>query len=190
MCVYHHNSSDAELLEAFVQGNEGAFVLFVQRHFLPLRRWLSLSLAEDADIEDVIQETFQVVIESSNNFRGENARAWVFGIGRRKAFRLFRKRSGEPEYFEGLDELALKAGWGDPEFALGQAEDREVVRRNLRRLDPESREILVLRDIEEFSTMETAEILGLAVPAVKSRLHRARLKLLAQIRSEEGRNGT
>lgn len=189
MCVYGENSSDAELLEAFVQGKEGAFVLFMQRHFLPLRRWLSLSLTEDADIDDAVQETFKAVIQSAESFQGQNARAWVFGIGRRKVSRLFRRRAGEPEHFSSLDELALRAGWGDPESILDQAEEREVVRRNLRRLDPEAREILVLRDIEEFSTLETAEILGLPVPAVKSRLHRARLKLLGEIRNEEVRNG-
>lgn len=185
------NSTDAELLEAFVSGHEASFAVFMQRHLLPLQRWLRITLSEDADVDDVVQETFQAVVNQAHTFQGENARAWLFGIGRRKAYRLFRRRSGEPEHFVELDELALKAGWGNPESALHEAQDREFLKKMLRRLDAEAREVLILRDVEEFSTGETAQILGATIPAVKSRLHRARLELMAEIRrAKEAGHGT
>jgi len=177
--------ADSELLKTFVEGDESAFVVLVQRHLLPLRRFLLTVVRREADVDDIVQETFQAVFKQADSFEGEDARPWIFGIGRRQALRSFRKRSGEPEQFEPLEQLAMAAGWGDPEGALNALEDKEVVRKALAKLPIEAREVLLLRDVEGFTTQETATILGLAIPAVKSRLHRARLGLMAEVRRDQ-----
>ena len=136
-------------------------------------------------MEDIVQETFQAVFTQADRFEGEDARAWIFGIGRRQALRVFRKRSGEPERFEPLDQLAVEAGWGDPENAFNVLEDKRIVREALAVLPLEAREVLLLRDVEGFTTQETATIVDIPIPALKSRLHRARLSLMAQIRRDQ-----
>ena len=69
-------------------------------------------------------------------------------------------------------------GWGDnPEQSYSKTELHAILDENMERLEPPLRIIFLLRDVEEFSTEETASMLGLSEPAVKSRLLRARLKL-------------
>ena len=86
-----------------------------------------------------------------------------------------------------LPELGEAAGWGSesPEAEVLRAERRARLARALDALAPEDREVLVLRDLEELTGEETAAALGLSLAAMKSRLHRARLRLAAQLR----RNG-
>ena len=122
------------------------------------------------------------VLSAASNFEPGNARGWLFSIARRHTARHFRRRAGEPAQMDTLETMGLNAGWGQ---SLGDdiaaAHD---VRRALAHLDESTREILVLRDIEGFTNEETAEALGLSVPATKSRLHRARLALLAELTPE------
>jgi RNA polymerase sigma-70 factor (ECF subfamily) len=84
--------------------------------------------------------------------------------------------------------LGLEAGWGHelPEQALGRAEESECLAEALASLGAADREILVLRDLESLPGESVAELLGLGLPAMKSRLHRARLRLLAAFRASEG----
>ncbi len=69
--------------------------------------------------------------------------------------------------------------------ASGEA-GRDLVRGALDRLTPGEREVIVLRDLEGFSGEETAELLGLSLPAMKTRLHRARLRFVAEVRRDDG----
>ena len=177
--------TDSELLHAFAAGEDAAFVAFVQRHHAAVRRWVEHVIGSRPEVDDVVQETFAAVLRSPTGFRGDGAaRAWVFGIARNRIAREFRKRVAEPDTFEPLDELGLRAGWGDPEAAAARAEEAGVIRAALQRLPEHAREVLLLKDVEGFTNPEVSEILGLAVPAVKSRLHRARLALMAELRGK------
>ncbi|MFQ6047679.1 MAG: RNA polymerase sigma factor, partial [Gemmatimonadales bacterium] len=94
---------------------------------------------------------------------------------------------GEPARFESLDALGQRAGWGSAESSqpsLERLADRALIQRALDRLSDEDREVLVLRDLEEFSGDEVAQMTGLTLPATKSRLHRARLRLTAALKEE------
>lgn len=88
---------------------------------------------------------------------------------------------------EPLEELGERAGWGseDQDAAVRALERRDCLNQAFARLHPTEREILILRDIEGFTGRETADLLGLGLAAVKSRLHRARLGLLAALRELE-----
>lgn len=88
---------------------------------------------------------------------------------------------------ETIESLGLEAGWGstdDPESAVADAERRALLERALAGLSPEDRVVITLHDLDELSGPETAHILGVSLAATKSRLHRARLRLMAALRRE------
>ena len=140
------------------------------------------------DAEDALQETFLACWRSAGTFAGgDSARHWLLAIARNAARRLYRRKRGEPHEFVSLDELGREAGWGggaaDPPLAPDdRAAARETLEAALMTLSAEEREVLILRDLEGFSGEETASLLHLTLPAAKSRLHRARLRLAAALR--------
>ncbi len=138
--------------------------------------------------EDLFQETFVEAFRGYSGFRGDaNVATWLLTIARNKAFRMRRLKVGEPEHTEDLMALGLRAGWGSGD-ALDEALDAETVRTRMRagldRLSDIDREVIVLRDLEELSTRESAEVLEISESAVRVRLHRARLKLMACLRQQ------
>ena len=174
---------DDALLAATAAGDRKAFETFVRRHQAPTFRYLRSLAADPADAEDALQETFLSVWRSASTYRGgPSAKGWVFTIARNALRRAHRRHVGEPERFEPLDELGMRAGWGKPDDLLDKLADRELIARALERVPPGEREVLLLRDIEGMSGNEVANVLGISVPAMKSRLHRARLELVAGLR--------
>jgi RNA polymerase sigma-70 factor (ECF subfamily) len=175
--------SDSELLRRTADGDHEAFTVFVDRHEGAMYRFLSARTGSSADSEDALQETFLAAFRGSGSYRGEgSARSWLFGIARNLSKRLYRKRVGEPDEMVPLEELGLQAGWGCPPWTdsfLESLERRDTLEKALQRLSPEEREILILRELEGFSGDETAAVLELSLSAMKSRLHRARLRLAA-----------
>lgn len=147
---------------------------------------LALAITGDtAAAEDALQETFLAVHRNAASFRGAAFRAWLFTITRHEASRT-RRRTPIPVEETTLEQLGEAAGWGaddDLDVHAMRLRMPEV----LARLSAEEREVLVLRDLEERSGEETAATLGLTLQAMKSRLHRARLRLVAELRG--GRHG-
>jgi RNA polymerase sigma-70 factor (ECF subfamily) len=183
--------TDLTLLAAATAGDTGAFDTFVRRHAGHVHRFLASLGVHDADADDVLQETFIAAWRGARGYRGEgSARAWLFTIARNAVRHAHRRRVGEPDRFasldaaETLDAIALAAGWGS-DAGTNARDTAELVRAALARLAPAEREILVLRDIEGLSGEETAGALALTLPAMKSRLHRARLRLAAVVRALE-----
>lgn len=175
---------DPELLVGIARGDRGATAVFVARHKAALFRFAGAILRDDALAEDVLQEAFLSAIRGAAGFRGEgSARGWLFTIARRAALRL-RPRESPLGEEEDLESLGADAGWGapDPEQLLADEQSRAAVNRALATLDAEDREILVLRDAEGLSGPEAAEVLQISLAAMKSRLHRARLRLVAALR--------
>ncbi len=180
------SAGDRELLERSAAGDAGAFADFVQAHQASVHRYLRTMTDREADVEDALQEAFVAAWRAAGDFRGEgSARPWLLTIGRNALMRLHRRRVGEPANFESVEELGRRAGWGrDDGFrtVLDELADRELIERALERLAPDDREILLLRDLEGFSGEEVSALLGLGLPAMKSRLHRARLRLTERLR--------
>jgi RNA polymerase sigma-70 factor, ECF subfamily len=179
---------DAELLRLTVAGDEGAFARFVDRHQAGVwRRALTLT-DHGSDAEDLLQETFLAAWRGAASFRGGSARSWLLTIAAHAWQRMGRQAArlqsvGDDESLEGL---ALRAGWGE----IDDVPDGRVtiVQQAFARLSDDDRRLLTLRDIEETSGESVAELLGLTLPAMKSRLHRARLRLAAAY--EEVRRGS
>jgi RNA polymerase sigma-70 factor (ECF subfamily) len=179
------NCSDAELLERTAAGDHTAFTAFVEQHQDAVFRFLTNRTGSAADCEDALQETFLAAFRGCGSYRGEaSARAWILGIARNVSRKMYRRRAGEPAGMESLEILGLRAGWGEPPLPssfLEGLERRDTLEKAMRKLSPEEREILVLRELEGLSGEEAAEVLDLSLPAMKSRLHRARLRLAAAL---------
>ncbi|MCK6551608.1 sigma-70 family RNA polymerase sigma factor [Myxococcota bacterium] len=185
-------SDDAALLAATAAGDRAALGLLAARHQASIHRF-ALRMTRDAALaEDVLQETFIAALKHADGYRGSGSvRGWLLSIARNNALMLRRRRAGEPAAFEPLEELGVAAGWGDdtPERALEAHERRRVLEQGLATLSDGDREVLLLRDVEGLSGEETAAALGLTLAGMKSRLHRARLKLAAAVRGggDDGR---
>jgi RNA polymerase sigma-70 factor, ECF subfamily len=179
-----HLLSDADALRRTAAGDVAAFEAVMARHEAAVLRYLR-AVTDDADrAEDVLQETFIAAWRGAHSFRGgASARGWLLTIARHALNRQFRRHAGEPRHFEPLESLAVEAGWGDAGDRLERLlEARETVAAGFAGLSAEDREILVLRDLEEFSGDEVGRMLGLSLAAVKSRLHRARLRFVGNLK--------
>lgn len=186
--------SDAALLARTASGERAAFDVFVARHRAAVYRFARAVSRDGAEAEDVMQEAFLAAYRGAHTFEGRaHARSWLFTITRREAWRRLGREPeaasvGEPHELGELVELGVAAGFGsaDPETLVLRAERRDLVVRALATLAEDDRAVLILRDVEGLSGEEAADALGIALPAMKSRLHRARLKLAAALRAENG----
>lgn len=178
------HSEELRLLTAAAAGDPQAIRALVSLHQAAVFRHAKFLTDTPEDAEDVLQETFLALLRHLPELRGEaGVRTWLFTVARNAAYHL-RHRRGRFVAVESPDlaSMALAAGWGaDPERMVAHAEQRHLLAAALERLPAEEREILLLRDVEGLPGEAAALLLGLSVPAMKSRLHRARLHLAAQI---------
>lgn len=180
--------TDEELLSRAAAGERAAFDSFVTRHERAVFRFARAATESPAAAEDVLQETFLAAWRAAGSFEGRSAaRTWLLTIARNQAWH-HRERAARLSVDDGaeLPELGEAAGWGaqSPEEGALRSERRALLARALAALAPEDREVLVLRDLEELTGEEAAAALGLSLAAVKSRLHRARLRLAAELRRD------
>jgi len=172
-------TAESGLARALLAGEENAFEHFVEHfrskifHF----SWLMCGSPEDA--EEVAQETLLKVFESFDQLRDpDRARAWVFRIARNVCLMQRRKSVFAPSHEVPIDELPPADQPPDsaiaPEGSILHSELRAVIDRVIVELPPAYRAVVLLRDLEELTTDETAQILGLSTDVVKTRLHRGR----------------
>lgn len=178
-------SSDLELLRRTQAGDRAAFSALVERHQAAVFRFARSLSGDSAAAEDALQETFIAAWRHVAQFREEGSvKGWLFSITRNAVLSARRWEAARPVAYEpSLEALGLAAGWGDDRPGLAAAlERRDSVERALSKLSAEDREILLLRDVEGLSGEEASSVLGLSLPAVKTRLHRARLRLAGALR--------
>lgn len=181
--------TDAELLARAGAGDRDAFGTLVERHQASVYRFARTVVTRPADAEDVLQQSFLAAWRGASRFRGESSvRTWLFTIARNAALTLRAHDACWTPSDVPVEDLGLAAGWGsdDPESAAVEAERQAAFTAAFGALAPAEREVLTLRDLEGLSGDETAALLGLSLPAMKSRLHRARLALAARVRQEVG----
>jgi RNA polymerase sigma-70 factor (ECF subfamily) len=140
-----------------------------------LARWL---MRNEAEAEDSVQEAYLRAINHFAGFRGGDGRAWLLTIVRNTCYTRLR-RNGASGQNTDFDEAVHSAGrqTPNPETVLLLAERRELVRKSLAELPVEYREVLVLRELEQLSYREIANIVAIPLGTVMSRLSRARQQL-------------
>ncbi|MBE7454118.1 MAG: RNA polymerase sigma factor [Kofleriaceae bacterium] len=180
---------DRDLIARAAAGDRAAFGALVARHRGAIHRLATILTRDAAAAEDVLQDTFVAALRGAAGFRGDGSVAsWLFAIARHAAHRHGRRADQVPVAPESLDALGAAAGWGQPdvETVVAAAEERAALERALAELPVDERAVLVLRDVEGLSGHDTAAALELTLPAMKSRLHRARLRLAATLRRQGG----
>ena len=173
------------LVAAAKSGDAAAFEELVSRYESKIFR-LTMNITRNReDAEDAMQDAFLKSYSHLKTFQGDSRfYTWLVRIAANEALMRLRKRRPNQfsldEPIEGDEDLMPRElqDWGpSPEQRFAQTEMRQILSGVIDELEPDYRTVFVLRDIEELSTEETAATLGISVPAVKSRLLRARLKL-------------
>jgi len=179
-------SDEIALVQAAKAGDVGAFEQLVKRYDRNVFRIAQHITQNREDAEDVVQDAFLKAYGNLEQFQGQSKfYTWLVRIAVNEALMKLRRR--RPERMVSLDEEVKTdedsmprevADWSpNPEQLYSQSELRDILGKTIQGLPPSFRTVFVLRDVEGLSTEETAEALDLSIPAVKSRLLRARLQL-------------
>lgn len=177
---------EAALVARAKAGDDAAFSELVNHYERRIFRTARNITQNDEDAEDVLQEAFLKAYSNLDNFQGNSKfYTWLVRITVNEALMKLRKRKTDrsvslDEQLDTGEDTVIReiAVWdGSPEQRYSQEEIREILDREIATLEPIYRSVFQLRDVDELSTEETAEALGISVPAVKSRLLRARLQL-------------
>ena len=185
--------SDTELITAIQTGEGERFEELVSRYEAKLYNF-GLRICKDvSDAEDLVQETFINIFRYLGDFRQETRfKNWMYRIATGVCHRMRRRSKYAPERELSLEEFIPKdhaeidvetPAWAA--MPIHQVLNRELgdhLKASVKELPPQYRLVLVLRDMEGFSTEETAEILGITQANVKVRLHRARLFLRDELK--------
>lgn len=180
------NNEEQALVERARAGDAQAFTTLVNKYERKIFRLAKHITQNDEDAEDVLQESFLKAYSNLDTFQGQSKfYTWLVRIAVNESLMKLRKRKSDrtvslDEPHETDEDTVTReiAVWDDdPEKKYSQEELRDILSKAVDGLKPGFRTVFVLRDIEELSTEETAEALGISVPAVKSRLLRARLQL-------------
>ena len=150
-----------------------------------LARWLTRN---EQDAEDIVQDAFLRALRSFDTFvAGRDGRAWILAIVRNCCRTWLRKnRSHEASLPLNDDSPAAIGTWSDPEAELIKNANSQLVRQSLEELPFEYREVLILRELEELSYKEIAQIAEIPLGTVMSRLSRARRELYARVGRASG----
>lgn len=182
-----HLENEATLVAEARRGQAEAFATLVRQYDRNIFRLALNITGHREDAEDVLQDTFLKAYQKLDQFHGDSRfYTWLVRIAVNESLMKLRKRRGDKtisldEPVEGGDAGTLVrevVDWRDtPEQRFAGQELREILNQALAGLEPTFRTVVVLRDVENLSTEETADLLNLSIPAVKSRLLRGRLKL-------------
>jgi RNA polymerase sigma-70 factor, ECF subfamily len=198
-------ASESELLRGLRAGEAEAYRQLLELHSANVYNVAFKLLGDEQEAEDVLQETFLSAFEAIDGFQGRSKLStWLYRIAYNASLMRLRKRSQMTSFSldvppPGMDPDGDGAhvprhlvDWSSvPDDQLLTAEAREVMDRAIAELPETLRATFILRDIQGLSGSETAEVLGITVPTVKTRLHRARLWLRDRLSGyfQEGARG-
>jgi RNA polymerase sigma-70 factor (ECF subfamily) len=184
---------DVQLVEGARKGEVAAFEALVERHRNRVYSLALRMLNSEEDAAEVLQDAFLSAYRNLGEFRGESQfSSWILRIAANHALMRLRHRKvtkaieqpledGEPQFSERGSLLDAVSQFKDAEGQAIDAELRRAIEEATAKLGDEYRQVFVLKDLEGLSYEEIGEITGDSVPAIKSRLHRARLSLRATI---------
>jgi len=182
--------TDEEVIERVRGGETALYEIILRRYNQRLYRVARSIVREDDEAEDVMQEAYVKAYENLHQFEGRSPfSAWLTRITVHEALARIRRRGKFDQLDGGEDgEFAVEpaAKSLDPEAATSQEEMARILEQALLHLPPQYRTVLLMRDVEEMSTSETAEALDLTEENVKVRLHRGRAALRKEILERVG----
>jgi len=177
---------DIALVDRARNGDSEAFEQLVSRYQRKIYRLARHITDSEEDAEDVLQEAFLKAYEHLEGFQGNSKfYTWLVRIAVNESLMKLRKRKSSrtvsldetPDNGEDPVVREIAVWEGNPEQRYSSEELRGILDKAIEGLKPTFRTVFLLRDVEELTTEETAEALDLSIPAVKSRLLRARLEL-------------
>jgi RNA polymerase sigma-70 factor (ECF subfamily) len=180
------NRDEAQIIASILAGNTHEFHDLIRPHERSVYIMALSLLHNEADAEDAAQEAFLKAFRNLARFRGEaKFSTWLVSIALNEARSRLRSKKGlkiesldEPPERPGHVSPALLRDWREiPSEALERQEFRLLLQQAVTDLPLIYREIFLLRDVEELSVNESAEVLGITVASAKVRLHRARIML-------------
>jgi len=193
------DADERRFIERLQKRDERAFLELVQLYQVRVYKLVLRMLGRRDEAEDMAQEVFVQVFKAVGTFRGESRLStWIYRIAvnlcKNRLKYLTRRRSEAQEEFEASEDRSEHAGapgvtsseLSRPDQLVEGYQMERIVELSILQMDPDFREILVLRDIEDLSYEELSEITGLPDGTVKSRLHRARAMLKASIERKMG----
>lgn len=176
---------DLQAIRRIASGDRQALTALYMRYRQPLFRYL-LQLTPDRGLaEELLQDTLVAVWRSAKRFEGRSSvQTWLLGIARRQAHNTLRQRGLPLADASAL--IELPATDPEPEEAALASVAREELANAFGQLSPVHREVLALTFVEDLSYQETAQVLGVPVGTVKSRLSHARRALRTLLDSRKG----
>jgi RNA polymerase sigma-70 factor (ECF subfamily) len=181
--------SDKQIVTRLQAGDENIFNDILSQYEGKVYGLALKFTRSEQDAEEVLQDTFLAVYKKIAGFEGRSAfSSWLYRITINYALMKLRKNKSNPtDYFENYANEKAGAVYGiyppssdwtqTPDEVLLNAELRHKIELALDRLPPKYKTVFLLRDVEGLTTDEACDILNISVPALKSRLHRARLYL-------------
>jgi RNA polymerase sigma-70 factor (ECF subfamily) len=178
--------SDDEVVRRVLLGETALYELVMRRHNRRLYRVVRAIVGNDHDVEDVMQDAYVGAFEHLARFEGRSRLStWLTRIAMNEALSRV-QRGGRVEEWDAMSEKRRDAiaGEGEPRDPETEATGRELAQlleRSIERLPSGYRAVVILRDVEELSTAETAACLSLSEDNVRMRLHRAHLLLRKEL---------
>ncbi len=187
------------LIERVKAGDHRAFELIFDRYASRVYRQALRLTGNEADAEDVVQETFLLAYRKAKTFQGKSEfSTWLYRLTVNAALTKLRQRKREkevslddylPKFKEDGHHLMPVVDWSqDVDKLVAGNEINQIIREALDQLSPVDRAVVVMSDLEGMSNREIGEALGLTIQAVKARLHRARLFLRGKLSASLGRS--
>ena len=177
---------DRLLVERIQRGDKAACAECIEQHSPGVYRMALRLTGNVADAEDVVQETFLSAFKAIDKFEGRSSLAtWLYRITHNAALMRLRRKQpdqvsvdDEEVFGEGMEVPSQLHDWCClPERDFETSEARVEMEQAIRTLPEKLRVVFVMRELEGLSTEETAQVLGVSIAVVKTRLHRARLQL-------------
>ena len=176
--------SDKQLVAEAKAGNHQAFEKLVERHEDKVYGLALRMMGNEADAEDVLQDTFLSAYKGLKNFKEKAAfSTWLYRLATNAALMKLRKKKGDKsipldeQMAEFVPNPEIRDWSAAPDSILEGKELKEIMEQAIQSLPDMYRAVFLLKDVERLKNDEIASILNISVPAVKSRLHRARLHL-------------
>jgi RNA polymerase sigma-70 factor (ECF subfamily) len=165
---------DDELVARFLAGDQAAFTALVHRHERRVYNLALRMLGREEDAKDAAQDAFLNALRKLSSFRGQAAfTTWMHRVTMNTCYDILRKRRREPLLDDPPEDIPSRVT-GDPASQVADAID---VQRALVQVPEDFRAVLILHDVQDLAYEDIAEIIGIPVGTVKSRLHRGRVAL-------------